>query len=80
MELKNLGFLGMLNIYNNNLKAPIPEGEKFDTFTNDFYIGNLSLCELPLSNSCHSDEETPTKIDRDDDGIDGGWIRDVKHL
>ncbi|MFQ6635501.1 hypothetical protein Gotur_011856 [Gossypium turneri] len=33
---------------------------------------NLSLCELPLSNSCHSDEETPTKIDRDDDGIDGG--------
>ncbi|KAG8479540.1 hypothetical protein CXB51_029171 [Gossypium anomalum] len=67
-ELKNLGFLKVLNVSQNNLKGPIPQGKQFDTYTNDSYMGNLDLCGLPLSKSCDTDEETPAKFDRDDDG------------
>ncbi|TYH46678.1 hypothetical protein ES332_D11G354800v1 [Gossypium tomentosum] len=72
-ELKNLGFLEVLNLSQNNLKGPIPQGKQFDTFTNDSYIGNLNFCGLPLSKNCGTDEETPVKFDRDDDGDELNW-------
>lgn len=34
----------------------------------------ISAYETQVYASCHNDEETPTKIDRDDDGIDGVWM------
>ncbi|MBA0784937.1 hypothetical protein Gotri_027615, partial [Gossypium trilobum] len=74
-ELKNLGFLEVLNLSQNNLKGPVLQGKQFDTFTNDSYMGNLYLCGLPLSKSCDTDEETPTKFDSDDgdDGDELNW-------
>ncbi|KAB2006256.1 hypothetical protein ES319_D11G331400v1 [Gossypium barbadense] len=72
-ELKSLGFLEVLNLSQNNLKGPIPQGKQFDTFTNDSYMGNLDLCGLPLSKNCGTDEETPAKFDRDDDGDELNW-------
>ncbi|KAK8972104.1 hypothetical protein V6N11_061912 [Hibiscus sabdariffa] len=66
-ELNNLRFLEVLNLSHNHLKGTIPQGKQFDTSTNDSYIGNLDLCGLPLSKGCDNDEETPTKLDRDDD-------------
>ncbi|MBA0784811.1 hypothetical protein Gotri_027059, partial [Gossypium trilobum] len=66
-ELTNLGFLAVLNLSQNNLTGPIPQGKQFNTFNNDSYIGNLGLCGLPLSNRCDNDEKTPAKFDGDDD-------------
>ncbi|KAH1084005.1 hypothetical protein J1N35_023766, partial [Gossypium stocksii] len=72
-ELKNLGFLEVLNLSQNNLRGPIPQGKQFDTFNNDSYMENLDLCGLPLSKNCDTDEETPAKFDRDDDGDELNW-------
>ncbi|KAL1075147.1 hypothetical protein V6Z11_D11G339600, partial [Gossypium hirsutum] len=72
-ELKNLGFLEVLNLSQNNLKGPIPQGKQFDTFTKDSYMGNSDLCGFPLSKNCGTDEETPAKFDRDDDGDELNW-------
>jgi hypothetical protein len=30
----------------------IPQGQQFDTFSNDSYEGNLGLCGFPLSKKC----------------------------
>ncbi|XVE53085.1 hypothetical protein DITRI_Ditri02bG0176400 [Diplodiscus trichospermus] len=48
----NLNFLQVLNISRNNLTRLIPQGNHFDTFTNDSYYGNLGLCGFPLSKGC----------------------------
>ncbi|OIT19493.1 PREDICTED: receptor-like protein 2 [Nicotiana attenuata] len=50
--LTKLNFLAVLNLSQNRLVGPIPQGLQFDTFSNDSYVGNLDLCGLPLSKQC----------------------------
>ncbi|KAI8010386.1 Receptor-like protein 9DC3 [Camellia lanceoleosa] len=45
-------FLEVLNLSDNQLAGPIPQGRQFYTFENDSYSGNLALCGLPLSKKC----------------------------
>ncbi|WMV60163.1 hypothetical protein MTR67_053548 [Solanum verrucosum] len=51
-ELTRLKFLAVLNLSQNVLVGPIPQGLQFNTFANDSYVGNLDLCGLPLSKQC----------------------------
>ncbi|KAH0706956.1 hypothetical protein KY289_012032 [Solanum tuberosum] len=51
-ELTRLKFLAVLNLSQNVLVGPIPQGLQFDTFGNDSYGGNLDLCGLSLSKQC----------------------------
>ncbi|GLT59077.1 hypothetical protein SLA2020_319180, partial [Shorea laevis] len=47
-----------------------PEGNQFNTFLNDSYIGNSRLCGFPLTKKCHNEEEPrapPSQFDEDDD-------------
>ncbi|XP_017979763.1 PREDICTED: receptor-like protein 12 [Theobroma cacao] len=70
MQLRNLIFLAVLNLSQNNLMGPVPKGNQFDTFTNNSYVGNLRFCGFPLSNECGESEgrEPPPSIfDEDDD-------------
>ncbi|MFQ6635504.1 hypothetical protein Gotur_011056 [Gossypium turneri] len=69
LELRNLGFLVVLNLSQNNIRGPIPQGKQINTFTNDSYKGNLGLWGLPLPNRCDNDEKIPAKFDGDDDEL-----------
>ncbi|XP_058182930.1 receptor-like protein 9DC3 [Rhododendron vialii] len=51
-ELTSLTFLAVLNLSENHLVGFIPQGKQFNTFENNSYVGNLGLCELPLSKKC----------------------------
>uniref|UniRef100_M1A8H1 Hcr9-OR2A n=1 Tax=Solanum tuberosum TaxID=4113 RepID=M1A8H1_SOLTU len=51
-ELTRLKFLAVLNLSQNVLVGPIPQGLQFNTFGNDSYGGNLDLCGLSLSKQC----------------------------
>ncbi|CAL5438643.1 unnamed protein product [Camellia sinensis] len=51
-QLKSLIFLEVFNLSWNHLDGPIPQGEQFDTFGSDSYVGNLGLCGFPLSKEC----------------------------
>ncbi|XP_028105043.1 receptor-like protein 9DC3 [Camellia sinensis] len=51
-QLKSLTFLEVFNLSWNHLDGPIPQGEQFDTFGNDSYVGNSGLCGFPLSKEC----------------------------
>ncbi|KAL7224306.1 hypothetical protein ACSBR1_025712 [Camellia fascicularis] len=61
-QLNNLKSLAVFNLSQNQLIGPIPQGNQFDTFLNDSYIGNLALCGPPLSDTC-SDPRTPQQED-----------------
>ncbi|GMH28648.1 hypothetical protein Nepgr_030491 [Nepenthes gracilis] len=53
----------------NRLVGPIPQGEQFDTFENNSYLGNLGLCGNPLSKKCGDDEaplQPPPRMVQDD--------------
>ncbi|XVF78879.1 hypothetical protein PTKIN_Ptkin14bG0172900 [Pterospermum kingtungense] len=55
-QLTALNFLAVLNLSYNQLVGLIPQGNQFYSFPNDSYIGNLGLCEFPLSKRCGYDE------------------------
>ncbi|CAL5335564.1 unnamed protein product [Camellia sinensis] len=52
-------FLEVLNLSNNQLAGPIPQGSQFNTFENDSYSGNLALCGFPLSKKCKELQPLP---------------------
>ncbi|KAK1406993.1 hypothetical protein QVD17_38603 [Tagetes erecta] len=51
-QLLQLGFLAILNVSFNHLDGRIPQGEQFNTFENNSYMGNPGLCGKPLSEEC----------------------------
>jgi hypothetical protein len=62
----------MLNLSQNQLIGPIPQGKQFDTFQNDSYYGNLGLCGLPLSIKCRTDASplpSPSIFPEDNDSM-----------
>ncbi|KAJ0691578.1 putative leucine-rich repeat domain superfamily [Helianthus annuus] len=79
-DLVQLNFLAFLNVSNNNLTGPIPQGKQLNTFLNNSYIGNQTLCGSPLSKKCGDSEASkPPKVSFEEDtesdfpnGID--WV------
>ncbi|XP_038998613.1 receptor-like protein 9DC3 [Hibiscus syriacus] len=59
------------------LESPIPVGNKFNTFDNDSYAGNLALCGFPLSKKCGNDEDprAPTSKLGEEEGFATAFIR-----
>ena len=62
MQLTSLTFLAKLNLSQNQLTGPIPQGNQFGTFGNDSYNGNLGLCGVPLSIKCGTNELPPPPL------------------
>ncbi|XP_028123788.1 receptor-like protein Cf-9 [Camellia sinensis] len=61
-QLRNLKSLEVLNLSQNQLIGPIPQGNQFDTFSNDSYIDNLALCGPPLLNACNPRTPQPPPL------------------
>ncbi|CAL9016383.1 unnamed protein product [Prunus brigantina] len=59
--LSSLTFLSHLNLSYNNLVGRIPLGSQLQTFTDSsIYMGNPSLCGVPLPNKCPGDDTSTT--------------------
>ncbi|CAL8150123.1 unnamed protein product [Prunus armeniaca] len=59
--LASLTFLAHLNLANNNLVGRIPLGSQLQTFTDpSIYMGNPSLCGVPLPTKCPGDDTFTT--------------------
>ena len=72
MQLTSLTFLALLNLSQNHLTGPIPQGKQFATFQNDSYDGNLGLCGFPLSKQCSTDASPlppPSIFQEDNDSM-----------
>ncbi|KAM6557569.1 hypothetical protein CsatB_004588 [Cannabis sativa] len=74
-ELATLTFLSYLNLSGNNLSGPIPSGGQFNTFENSSFLGNVGLCDFPLSKKCEDtnavDEYSQQCDESDENGF--GW-------
>ncbi|KAL3635719.1 hypothetical protein CASFOL_020266 [Castilleja foliolosa] len=71
-SLSKLNFLSHLNLSHNNLSGPIPTGHQLQTLNESSnYEGNSGLCGGPLLKKCHTDNETPPKVEHDDDDDNG---------
>ncbi|KAL3635732.1 hypothetical protein CASFOL_020279 [Castilleja foliolosa] len=67
-SLSKLTFLSHLNLSHNNLSGRIPTGHQLQTLNETSnYEGNSGLCGAPLLKKCHNDNETPPKVEHDDD-------------
>ncbi|KAL4555329.1 hypothetical protein LXL04_037946 [Taraxacum kok-saghyz] len=51
-QLVQLNFLSIFNVSFNQLHGRIPQGQQFNTFENNSYMGNPRLCGEPLSTEC----------------------------
>ena len=59
-QLTQLTFLEWFNVSHNQLVDSISHGKQFDTFENKSFMGNLGLCDNPLSKKCWvSDSSIP---------------------
>ncbi|XP_034212727.1 receptor-like protein EIX1 [Prunus dulcis] len=75
--LASLTFLAHLNLASNNLVGRIPSGNQLQTFTDlSIYMGNLSLCGVPLPRKCPEDDTfTATNAKpSNEDGSDKSWF------
>ncbi|KAL3635790.1 hypothetical protein CASFOL_020337 [Castilleja foliolosa] len=71
-SLSKLTFLSHLNLSHNNLSGPIPTGPQLQTLNESSnYEGNSGLCGAPLLKKCHTDNETPPKVEHDTKDDDG---------
>ncbi|KAL3635744.1 hypothetical protein CASFOL_020291 [Castilleja foliolosa] len=67
-SLSKLTFLSHLHLSHNNLSGRIPTGHQLQTLNETSnYEGNSGLCGAPLLKKCHNDNETPPKVEHDDD-------------
>ena len=71
-QLTSLTSLSTLNLSYNQLVGHIPQGNQFGTFQNDSYIGNLGLCDFPLTEKC-SNGDTP-ESEPDDEHDTASWF------
>ncbi|XP_019184767.1 PREDICTED: probable LRR receptor-like serine/threonine-protein kinase At1g12460 [Ipomoea nil] len=62
---RSLTFLAVLNLYYNNLSGRIPNGPKFETFGNNSYLGNTTLCGFPLTLKCEDRGEGKAPVVED---------------
>ncbi|KAK1439734.1 hypothetical protein QVD17_05554 [Tagetes erecta] len=53
-QLLQLEFLAVLNVSFTNLDGRIPQGNQFNTFESNSYLGNPRLCGKPLSMECEN--------------------------
>ncbi|XP_049391246.1 receptor-like protein 9DC3 [Solanum stenotomum] len=67
VELASLTFLAVLNLSHNHLVGPIPQSNQFNTFPNDFYLGNSELCGFPLSNECGKHKSASVPVEQEED-------------
>ncbi|XP_008226203.1 PREDICTED: receptor-like protein 12 [Prunus mume] len=75
--LASLTFLAHLNLANNNLVGRIPLGSQLQTFTDpSIYMGNPSLCGVPLPTKCPGDDTFTTTDAKpiNEDGSDKLWF------
>ncbi|KAL3635743.1 hypothetical protein CASFOL_020290 [Castilleja foliolosa] len=71
-SLSKLTFLSHLNLSHNNLSGAIPTGHQLQTLNETSnYEGNSGLCGGPLLKKCHTDNETPPKVEHDTKDDDG---------
>ncbi|PNY04172.1 receptor-like protein kinase [Trifolium pratense] len=74
MALTKLIFLSFLNLSQNHLEGIIPNVQQFNTFGNDSYEGNTTLCGLPMSKSCKTDEDQSPYLTFNEEEESGfGW-------
>ncbi|XP_034710528.1 receptor-like protein EIX2 [Vitis riparia] len=62
-SLVEISGLSVLDLSDNNLSGKIPQGTQLQSFDNDSYKGNPTLCGLPLLKKCSEDkikQDSPT--------------------
>ncbi|GKV30602.1 hypothetical protein SLEP1_g39396 [Rubroshorea leprosula] len=60
-SMSQLYFLGTLNLSYNNFSGRIPLGSQMQTFDASSFLGNPTLCGLPLTPTCPGDETSESK-------------------
>ncbi|PON80747.1 hypothetical protein PanWU01x14_003030 [Parasponia andersonii] len=69
-----------MNVSNNDLIGPIPQGKQLNTFDNTSYIGNSRLCGDSLSKKCGNFDQSPilpsSTLEEQDSGsvFDSNWM------
>ncbi|XP_015160093.1 receptor-like protein 12 [Solanum tuberosum] len=79
-QFASLTSLAVLNLSYNHLEGCIPQGNQFQTFENNSYVGNDGLSGFPLSKGCGSDdndsETNDTTYEIDDEESDSEFLND----
>ncbi|GKV30347.1 hypothetical protein SLEP1_g39164 [Rubroshorea leprosula] len=60
-SMSQLNFLSTLNLSHNNFSGRIPISAQMQSFSASAFVGNPSLCGLPLTPTCPEDEKSKSK-------------------